>query len=104
MCACPRARSLATTIWLSPLSRVPNAEHATEFVATELGQHANGDHDARRLTATLRVYVEENMSPLWASQILGVQENTITNRARAAQELLPIRSSIALRSCWSRSA
>jgi DNA-binding PucR family transcriptional regulator len=81
-----------------------DAEHATEFVATELGQHANGDHDARRLTATLGVYVEENMSPLWASQILGVHENTITNRARAAQELLSIRSSIAPRSCWSRSA
>jgi PucR-like helix-turn-helix protein len=36
-----------------------------------------------------RVYLEENMSPLRPSQRLGVHENTITNRVRAAQELLP---------------
>jgi DNA-binding PucR family transcriptional regulator len=63
--------------------------HAREFVATELGALASGDDQARRLAATLRVYLEENMSPLHASQRLGVHENTITNRIRAAQELLP---------------
>jgi hypothetical protein len=63
--------------------------HAREFVATELGVLASGDDQARRLAATLRVYLEENMSPLHASQRLGVHENTITNRIRAAQELLP---------------
>jgi GGDEF-like domain/PucR C-terminal helix-turn-helix domain len=64
-------------------------EHAREFVATQLGQLAAGDDHTRRLTATLRVFLEENMSPLRAAQRLGVHENTITNRIRAAQELLP---------------
>ena len=63
--------------------------HAREFVTTELGVLASGDDQSRRLAATLRVYLEENMSPLHASQRLGVHENTITNRIRAAQELLP---------------
>jgi hypothetical protein len=40
-----------------------DAEQAREFVATELGQLANADDDSRRLTATLRVYLEENMEP-----------------------------------------
>jgi DNA-binding PucR family transcriptional regulator len=66
-----------------------DVEHAGEFVASELGQLAAGDDHLRRLTATLRVYLEENMSPLRAAQRLGVHENTITNRIRAAQELLP---------------
>jgi hypothetical protein len=39
--------------------------------------------------ATLRVYLEGNTSPLRASHRLGVDENTITNRIRAAPELLP---------------
>jgi hypothetical protein len=66
-----------------------DVEHAREFVATELGQLVAGDDQSRRLTATLRVYLEENMSPLRAAHRLGVHENTITNRIRAAQELLP---------------
>jgi DNA-binding PucR family transcriptional regulator len=65
-----------------------DVEHAREFVVTELGQLAAGDDQSRRLSATLRIYLEENMSPLRASQRLGVHENTITNRIRAAQELL----------------
>jgi hypothetical protein len=66
-----------------------DVQHAREFVAAELGDLASGDDQARRLAATLRVYLEENMSPLHASQRLGVHENTITNRIRAVQELLP---------------
>ena len=66
-----------------------DVEQARGFVATELGQLAAGDDHSRRLSATLRIYLEENMSPLRASQRLGVHENTITNRVRAAQELLP---------------
>jgi DNA-binding PucR family transcriptional regulator len=62
---------------------------AREFVGAELGQLlADNDHTAR-LSATLRVYLEENMSPSRASRRLGVHEHTITNRIRAAQELLP---------------
>ena len=66
-----------------------DVEHATEFVMNELGQLTSDDDQSRRLSATLRVYLEENMSPLRASQRLGVHENTITNRIRTAQELLP---------------
>ena len=66
-----------------------DVDHAKEFVATELGRLAADDDHSRRLTATLRVYLEENMSPLRAAQRLGVHENTITNRIRTAQELLP---------------
>jgi DNA-binding PucR family transcriptional regulator len=66
-----------------------DVEHAREFVAAELGQLAADDDHSRRLTATLRVYLEENMSPLRAAQRLGVHENTITNRIRTVQEVLP---------------
>jgi hypothetical protein len=66
-----------------------DVEQARGFVAIELGQLTACDDHSRRLSATLRIYLEENMSPLRASQRLGVHENTITNRVRAAQELLP---------------
>lgn len=66
-----------------------DVEQARGFVANELGQLTAGDDHSRRLSGTLRVYLEENMSPLRASQRLSVHENTITNRVRAAQELLP---------------
>jgi DNA-binding PucR family transcriptional regulator len=64
-------------------------EQAREFVKAELGRLVGDDDQSRRLGATLRVYLEENMSPSLASRRLGVHENTITNRIRAAQELLP---------------
>jgi DNA-binding PucR family transcriptional regulator len=62
---------------------------AREFVRAELGQLTGNDDQSARLNATLRVYLEENMSPSRASRRLGVHENTITNRIRAAQQLLP---------------
>ena len=62
---------------------------AREFVRAELGQLLGDDDQSVRLSATLRVYLEENMSPSRASRRLGVHEHTITNRIRAAQELLP---------------
>jgi DNA-binding PucR family transcriptional regulator len=62
---------------------------AREFVRAELGRLLGDDDQSVRLNATLRVYLEENMSPSRASRRLGVHENTITNRVRAAQELLP---------------
>jgi DNA-binding PucR family transcriptional regulator len=62
---------------------------AREFVRAELGRLLGDDDQSVRLNATLRVYLEENMSPSRASRRLGVHENTITNRIRAAQELLP---------------
>ena len=62
---------------------------AREFVRAELGQLLGDDDHSVRLSATLRVYLEENMSPSRASRRLGVHEHTITNRIRATQELLP---------------
>ena len=66
-----------------------DVEEAREFVRAELGQLVGDDDQSARLSATLRVYLEENMSPSRASRRLGVHEHTITNRIRAAQELLP---------------
>jgi DNA-binding PucR family transcriptional regulator len=62
---------------------------AREFVRAELGQLLADDDQSLRLSATLRVFLEENMSPSRASRRLGVHEHTITNRIRTAQELLP---------------
>jgi DNA-binding PucR family transcriptional regulator len=63
-------------------------EHARDFVAAELGALAGDDDTARRLAATLMVYLEERSSPKRTAKRLGVHENTIPNRIRAAQELL----------------
>jgi DNA-binding PucR family transcriptional regulator len=73
---------------LASLASVDIAQ-AREFVAAELGPLAAVDDDkTARLAGTLRVYLEENMSPRRTATRLGVHENTITNRIRAAQEQL----------------
>jgi DNA-binding PucR family transcriptional regulator len=76
------------TVALAALASTDVGE-AREFVRAELGQLLADDDQSVRLSATLRVYLEENMSPSRASRRLGVHEHTITNRIRAAQELLP---------------
>jgi hypothetical protein len=76
------------TVALAALASADVGE-AREFVRAELGQLIGDDDQSVRLSATLRVYLEENMSPSRASRRLGVHEHTITNRIRAAQELLP---------------
>jgi hypothetical protein len=63
-------------------------DHAREFIHTELGPMAAGDHNTRRLATTLMVYLEEGSSPKRAAKRLGVHENTIPNRIKAAQALL----------------
>jgi DNA-binding PucR family transcriptional regulator len=64
-------------------------ELAQQFVASELGALADNDDQTSRLATTLRVYLDEGMSPRRAAQRLGVHENTIGNRIRVAQERLP---------------
>jgi DNA-binding PucR family transcriptional regulator len=64
-------------------------EHAKEFVDAELAALAAEDDDTLRLAVTLQVYLEEHASPRRAAQRLGIHENTVKNRIRAAQELLP---------------
>ena len=63
-------------------------ELARDFVARELGPLSAQDDDTVRLAATLRVYLEEHASPRRTAQRLGVHENTVKNRVRAARELL----------------
>jgi DNA-binding PucR family transcriptional regulator len=76
------------TVALAALASADVCE-ARAFVRAELGQLLGDDDQSVRLSATLRVYLEENMSPSRASRRVGVHEHTITNRIRAAQELLP---------------
>ena len=76
------------TVALAALASADVGE-AREFVRAELGQLLGDDDQSVRLSATLRVYLEENMSPSRASRRLGVHEHTVTNRIRATQELLP---------------
>jgi PucR C-terminal helix-turn-helix domain/GGDEF-like domain len=61
---------------------------AREYVAAELGPLAARDDDTVRLSATLRVYLEERASPRRTAQRLGIHENTVKNRVRAIRELL----------------
>jgi PucR C-terminal helix-turn-helix domain/GGDEF-like domain len=61
---------------------------AREFAIRELRELVAQDEDTLRLSATLRVYLEENASPRRAAQRLGVHENTIKNRVRTIGELL----------------
>jgi DNA-binding PucR family transcriptional regulator len=63
-------------------------DHAREFAGAELGPLAGDDESTRRLAMTLMVYLEERSSPKRAAERLGVHENTIPNRVRAAQALL----------------
>jgi DNA-binding PucR family transcriptional regulator len=62
---------------------------ARHFVETELGALAAQDDETLRLSATLRVYLEENASPRRAAQRLGVHENTVKGRIKAIGEQLP---------------
>ena len=63
-------------------------DQAREFVMRELGPLIEASDDARRLAATLRVYLDEGSSARRAAKRLGVHENTIKNRIRAAEEQL----------------
>jgi hypothetical protein len=61
---------------------------ARRFVARELGPLAGDSDSVRRLSATLRVFLEEGVSYVRAARRLGVHENTISYRVRRAEELL----------------
>jgi DNA-binding PucR family transcriptional regulator len=61
---------------------------ASRFVARELGALATGDEAARRLTETLRAFLDEGASFVRAARRLGVHENTVAYRVRRAEELL----------------
>jgi PucR C-terminal helix-turn-helix domain/GGDEF-like domain len=65
-----------------------DSELARRFVASELGPLSGGGDEIVRLAATLRVYLEENASPRRTGRRLGIHENTVKNRVRAAGDLL----------------
>lgn len=61
---------------------------AREFVEHELGALSGEDDSTRRLAVTLHTYLEELASPRRTAHRLGVHENTVKNRIRAAEEIL----------------
>lgn len=63
-------------------------DEARRFVAAELGPLAAADDATRRLSSTLRVFLEEGASFVRAARRLGVHENTVTYRVHRAEDLL----------------
>lgn len=62
---------------------------AARFVRAHLGPLVAQDDDMLRVSATLRVYLEERASPRRTAGRLGVHENTVKARMRTIGELLP---------------
>lgn len=67
------------------LTRDPEA--ARVVAATTLGPLADDDDGARRLLATLRVFLQEGQSYARTARRLGLHENTVAYRVRRAVEL-----------------
>lgn len=61
---------------------------AARFAESELGALAADDDASRRLRGTLRVYLEENLSPARAARRLAVHNNTVVYRVKQAEDLL----------------
>lgn len=62
--------------------------HAVRFAQDELGVLGAPSDLMARLRATLRVYLEERLSPSRTSRRLGIHQNTVVYRVRQAEELL----------------
>lgn len=65
-----------------------DVDAARRFVLRELGPLADDVEPMRRLSATLRVFLEEGSSYVRAARRLGVHENTVTYRVHRAEGLL----------------
>ena len=61
---------------------------AIRFVEAELGELASPTDSMARIRATLRVYFEENGSPMRTSRRLGINKNTVSYRVTRAQAIL----------------
>ena len=61
---------------------------AVRFTEAVLGELIADTDAAARLRATVRVYLEENLSPARAARRLGVHQNTIVYRVKRTEELL----------------
>jgi len=85
-----RGRGAATTFSAVALDVLAthDADEALRFVERELGPLAADDDAARRMSATLRVFLDEGSSYVRAARRLGVHENTVAYRVHRAEELL----------------
>lgn len=61
---------------------------AVRFTEAELGELLADSDAAARLRATLRVYLEENLSPARTARRLGIHQNTVVYRVKRTEELL----------------
>jgi DNA-binding PucR family transcriptional regulator len=61
---------------------------AARFTIAQLGELAEETDAARRVRSTLRVYLEENLSPARAARRLGIHQNTVVYRVKRAEEIL----------------
>ncbi len=61
---------------------------ARRFVAGELGALVDESDSVKRVTATLKVFLEEGSSNVRAARRLGVHENTVAYRVKRAEALL----------------
>jgi DNA-binding PucR family transcriptional regulator len=61
---------------------------AVRFTEAELGELIADTDVAARLRATIRVYLEENLSPARAARRLGVHQNTVVYRVKRTEEQL----------------
>jgi DNA-binding PucR family transcriptional regulator len=61
---------------------------AIRFAESELGELLADSDAAARLRGTVRVYLEENLSPARAARRLGIHQNTVVYRVKQTEELL----------------
>ena len=61
---------------------------AVRFAESELGELLADSDAAARLRATVRVYLEENLSPARAARRLGIHQNTVVYRVKQTEQLL----------------
>ena len=61
---------------------------AVRFAEAELGALLDPTDTCARLRATVRVYLEESLSPARAARRLGIHQNTVVYRVKQAEEML----------------
>jgi DNA-binding PucR family transcriptional regulator len=76
-----RAADLTALLTADPIE-------AVRFAEAELGELLGDNDTAGRLRATVRVYLEENLSPARAARRLGIHQNTVVYRVKQTEELL----------------
>ena len=76
-----RAADLTALLTADPIE-------AVRFAEAELGELLVDNDTAGRLRATVRVYLEENLSPARAARRLGIHQNTVVYRVKQTEEVL----------------